>query len=256
MRRLLCRLGLYRPLRRLYRTVLDRQGIREFQSHAKLLSQFIGPNDLCFDLGAYRGFKTELMLSFGARVVAVEPIPASYERMTEIVGRNTRATLLQAAVGAFDGVAALHIARSRQLSSLRSDWQAEWTGEIEVETVKLDTLIARFGQPRFCKIDVEGFELEVLKGLSQPLPIVCMEFHTAAEPWSDTLACIERLGALAEIRVNYSRKEEPLLRGRWLGREEFVSTWEQERSAARFSYGNVFIVCPQLVDSGRLEGFV
>jgi len=37
--------------------------------------------------------------------------------------------------------------------------------------------IETFGKPFYCKIDVEGWELDVLKGLSQPIPLISFEFH-------------------------------------------------------------------------------
>ena len=38
-------------------------------------------------------------------------------------------------------------------------------------------MISRFGAPDFCKINVEGLELEVLRGLSRPVPALSFEYH-------------------------------------------------------------------------------
>jgi FkbM family methyltransferase len=41
----------------------------------------------------------------------------------------------------------------------------------------MDTLISLYGKPDYCKIDVEGFEINVLKGLNIPLNLVSFEYH-------------------------------------------------------------------------------
>src|SRR5262249_60695009 len=52
------------------------------------------------------------------------------------------------------------------------------TAAIEVNVVTLDSLIDEFGVPDYIKIDVEGFDLEVLRGLSQPIALLSVEFNT------------------------------------------------------------------------------
>jgi hypothetical protein len=78
--------------------------------------------------------------------------------------------------------------------------RVRWAPAITVPAVALDGLIARHGLPRFCKIDVEGYEAEVLRGLSRPIPIVTFEYLPAAiEVAADAAA---RLAALGKYRFN------------------------------------------------------
>ena len=70
----------------------------------------------------------------------------------------------------------------------------------------LDTLVAEYGEPAFCKIDVEGFEVEALKGLSRPLRALSFEYGPPRSPkpptelYADLLLKSERF---EEARVLY-----------------------------------------------------
>ena len=74
--------------------------------------------------------------------------------------------------------------------------RVHWDRAVEVEVVTLDDLITAHGPPAFCKVDVEGFEAEVLSGLSRPVPALSFEYLPPAhEAGLAALAEVERLGA-------------------------------------------------------------
>jgi len=80
-----------------------------------------------------------------------------------------------------------------------------WDHREPVKVITLDDLIARHGLPRFCKIDVEGFEIEVLRGLTQAIPLLSFEFLTTQRDLArECLAEITRLG---NYRFNISYDE-------------------------------------------------
>ena len=53
----------------------------------------------------------------------------------------------------------------------------KWEAPIKIESISLDSMIERFGIPHLLKIDVEGYELNVLKGLTQKVNDICFEWH-------------------------------------------------------------------------------
>jgi hypothetical protein len=58
----------------------------------------------------------------------------------------------------------------------------------------------KYGYPDYIKIDVEGYELNVLKGLSKPVRLVSFEF--IEEFFDDSLKCLDQLSALGKIKIN------------------------------------------------------
>ena len=90
-----------------------------------------------------------------------------------------------------------------------------------VEVVTLDGLIARYGSPSFVKIDVEGSEDAVLRGLSQPDTALSFEFTTIARDVA--MACFDRLSALGDYGYNVALGENQTLTfDRWLSDAEMA----------------------------------
>jgi FkbM family methyltransferase len=142
------RLGLYRQARRFHRRVMNRDLLQQFRAECAFYAPFIRPGDLCFDVGANFGAKTEVFLALGARVVAFEPQPDCCE---ENRARNPQATIVPRAVGSTAGTLLLHVGRARTDSSLLPDWPGPRDGVIEVSVTTLDAAVAEYGLPVFCK---------------------------------------------------------------------------------------------------------
>jgi hypothetical protein len=78
----------------------------------------------------------------------------------------------------------------------------KWSRGTRVEVVTLQSLVERYGKPAFVKVDVEGFEAEVLAGLSTPVRALSFEYVPVTRDIA--LDCIERLGALGDYCYNWS----------------------------------------------------
>lgn len=174
--------------------------------------QFVKSGDLVFDIGANIGNRTEPLLTLGAKVVAVEPQPMCINTLTSRFGKNPNFTLLPVGAGAEPGTATLHLATNHVTSSMSEEFistmhfaGSEWSEEVQVDVTTLDSIIDRFGLPAFCKIDVEGFEVPVLQGLSRAIPAISLEY---TPDLAETSArCLEMVAALGDYEFAYSEGE-------------------------------------------------
>ncbi len=182
----------------------------------RLYRPFIHKNDLCFDIGAHIGNRMDAWLQLGAKVVALEPQPSCLHYLQRRFGNHPDVTLLPLAAGATPGIHPLKISNQHPTVTTLAGahWQRKvtninhrivWDEELEVTTTTLDQLIGQYGQPAFCKIDVEGYEAEVLAGLSQPIPALSFEFFSTTPLL--TRQCIDRLEQLGPHRYNWSPGE-------------------------------------------------
>lgn len=218
---------------------------------AAFYRQFLRPGDLAFDVGSHAGNRVRAFRRIGARVVAVEPQPELVAVLRFLYGRDRGVRIVPAALAAAPGRATLHVSsRHPTVSTLAPTWirdvtadrrfaTTRWDREVTVPVTTLDALVARHGEPRFCKIDVEGLELDVLAGLSRPL--VALSFEYIPVVTERAVACVERLAGLGEYRFRTSVLE--TLRWttpHWLAPDEAVAALRAVPVGARS--GDVYAV--------------
>jgi FkbM family methyltransferase len=202
----------------------------------KFYSQFIKKDDLCFDIGANFGLRTEIFLKLGAKVVAVEPQAVCMQKLQKKYGNNEKVTLIKKAISDNHGKEELMISDSHTLSSMSKEWidsikssnmffvstQAfKWQKTATVAVTTLDRLIYKYGKPAFCKIDVEGYEYRVIKGLSEPIKAVSFEFTPTPEFILSAINIVEYLASIGGFQFNYSFGESiSLVLNDWVESEE------------------------------------
>lgn len=231
-------LGLARSLLMYYAVPGRARGWRRFYS------QFVSPDDLCFDLGAHVGNRSAALLALGAHVVALEPQPLFAAALRRLHGRNPRLTLLPLAAGEQAGEAEMLVSqRTPTVSTLSADWVGEvsrtpgfasvdWDQRVKVAVTTLDELVRQHGQPVFCKIDIEGHELQVLHGLGVAIKLISFEYVPAA--MNRAYACLERLSQLGDYRFNLMTSEVPKLAlPAWVNASELRAELERIPPMAR-----------------------
>jgi hypothetical protein len=111
-------------------------------------------------------------------------------------------------------------------------------GEIEVPLTTIDFLFETYGLPAFTKIDVEGYELEVLQGATSPIQCLSLEF--APEFLDQMIVCIKHLESLGDYRFNLAMGEPDKMKlAEWVGIDEIIhvlSTFKGDHSM----FGDVY----------------
>jgi len=142
----------------------------------------------CFlDIGANCGFYTVAgcTVNPALQAVAVEPVPKVFAACANNVAQNqlsSRVTLLNIAVGDFNGTASFHESEDSTMGSILADAPRLSGKIIPVECRTLDSIVDQLNlRPDFMKIDVEGFEDHVLSGagkiLSHVRPRIVLEVN-------------------------------------------------------------------------------
>ena len=205
-------------------------------------------NDLIFDIGANRGHKTEMFLRLGARVIAVDPDESNNEVLRQNFlsyrVKKMPVTLVKKAVSSQSGVETMWIdepgsakntLNSKWVETLRSDSHRfgqvlEFRDKIEVETTTLDDLIRLYGRPFYVKIDVEGHEPGVLRGLTGVVPFISFEVNLP-EFLPEAKECVALLQALHPTGTfNYTIDcRTAMSSASWVSGETFLSLMDDLR---------------------------
>jgi len=200
------------PIRRLLRLFAEKSGLKAASREpaAKSVSSFysslnlIKKGDLVFDVGANIGIYSQAFLSLGCRVVAIEPQPNCVEEIRRSIS-NSNFSCECVGVGSSEGTLDLFVSSSgsnvastfsqkhKELEETNN--KTDYTGTVRVPITTLDLLIKKYGAPAYIKIDVEGFEKEVLAGLSSPVRFLSFEFHSSSlQDAEDCIGILEKKG--------------------------------------------------------------
>jgi FkbM family methyltransferase len=173
--------------------------------------------DVVFDIGANVGQKTDTFLRLGATVVAVEPDERNQEilrgkfiryrlsrKPISIVGKAVSDKISVETFWVDGPGSALNTLSRKWVDTLTADKdrfdrtfdRLEFAEKRSVDTTTLERLSAEHGRPFFVKIDVEGHELSVVKGLGSPVPYLSYEVNLP-EFRQEGVECLNVLQSLA-----------------------------------------------------------
>ncbi len=217
--------------------------LQTHRGYVDFYKSLIPADALCFDVGANVGEISEALLHAGGRVVAFEPNPLVTPELWARCGHREGWSVVEAAVGSEGAITTLFAREAHNQTSLVSDWEGKVIGAFHVPVVTLDSAIRCFGLPAYIKIDVEGWELEVMNGLSRAIPLLSFEFHLSEAENEKTRSCLHRLSGLGAHLVNITAAETPAFHFQeWLTPDQFLG-WFPDGLKGSFpgNYGDIYI---------------
>lgn len=187
----------------------------------------ISNQNLIFDIGAHNGlFTDKCLIEYpNVKIITVEANEDLYFKLADKYQENKNVVVLNYLVsGSIGEYKDFYISNADQISTASIDWitnsrfsnQFSWDS-VKVKTITIDSLIKIFGSPTLIKVDVEGYELNVLEGLNQKVGEICFEW--AEEEYEKINMCSQHLINLGYKNFGYTLSDE------FLKRPEFYTNW-------------------------------
>jgi FkbM family methyltransferase len=234
--------GLYKNARWVNRHFLNRNELKKEKNEVSFYSQFIDKNDLVFDVGANYGEKTRYFLKLDARVISFEPQPDCMQELKSRCGNDNNLTTLEVALGSKPGTERLYISTHRGASSLVENRRSDVESTITISVSTLDEMILKYGLPKFIKIDVEGFEYEVLKGLHHSVPYISFEYNLRKNEIQKSIDCINYLAQFGNVFLNITPAENLVFTyPDWISKDLFIEHFLNDIPLKKgYDYGDIF----------------
>ena len=207
--------------------------------------KLLNSGDLFFDIGAHLGEKSKKILDKNLKIVMLEPLPQCVKQLRENFKNINNVQILEKAVGRTVGNMKLEVnSKIPTISTMAKHWKngrfsnQEWDQKISVEVTTLDRLIKIYGLPNYIKIDVEGFELDVILGLSQKAGIISFEF--TSEFLDQSIKCLNHLEKIGYNKFNFSIGESRKFYTEWSNTENLISKLKNESKNNKLLWGDIY----------------
>lgn len=142
--------------------------------------------ELIFDIGANIGNFTKKCLELHpkCKIISIEPNVELFNKLSERFDRENVIVISDLVSEKNGEEIDFYISNADTISTASVDWiensrfskNYKWSSAIKKQTINLDFLIEKYGNPDLIKIDVEGYELEVIKGLNTKQKDLCFEW--------------------------------------------------------------------------------
>jgi len=207
--------------------------------------KILNNNDIIFDIGAHNGEKSIKLVNFFSKIVLVEPQPNCIEILKTKFSKLENAIIVQAGCSSKEEILDLKINSSNPLISTFSEhWDkgrfknSKWDKSLKIKTITLDKLISKYGHPSYIKIDVEGFEYKVVKGLSKKTGIISFEF--TSEFFQESVNCLNYLEKLGYEKFNFSEGERKKFSTSWLKKNQLIASINDEIKKDSLFWGDIY----------------
>lgn len=221
---------------------------KELDFYKGLLERRPEKNNLIFDIGANMGRKSFFFSKLSKNVFAFEPGDRLYNYLIRRF-KNSNVEIVNSALGSSISVAQYYQLEDNQAYNSLSEKHLKTTvykngistnaitGK-KVDIITLEKCIEDYGSPKYIKIDVEGYEEEVIKGLKRIIPIISFEANLP-DFKEETTRIINYLDELSsfEYRYNYTKDLSFIL-------PEFISGEEMQKIIANYqgTYMEIYVV--------------
>lgn len=205
--------------------------------------------NLVFDIGANMGQTVNIFIDEAEKVIAFEPNPKlvshlknRFEKDNVIVDNRGISTKV--------GVQNFNISNYHFLSTFSNDWISNsrfnniysWDDVVVVQTTTLDNIIDEYGTPDYIKIDVEGYEYEILTAFTKLLDNTILSFEWAEEQKNKIIETVNYLFNLGYNKFYFTEGDEIMFNNQinwdFYDRFEFFSSLEEERKE---KWGMIYI---------------
>jgi FkbM family methyltransferase len=211
----------------------------------------IKPEDTVFDVGANVGQRSGIFARLCRKVVAFEPQPSCLKQLRSNFKNTSRVIIEDVGLSDSAGELVMYECDADVLSSCAPTHIEQmkqerfksrvWERTRNIRVVTLDAMIEKYGHPTFIKIDVEGYELNVLQGLS--VPIERLSFEYASETINTARQCVEQLMKLSDYRFNYCVGEDlNYVLPEHVNAQDFIERVIPEMSSTHLLWGDIYAI--------------